>query len=260
MTDCTRMRAYISAKLDGELTPEQTDELSAHLAACPDCAALDSALQSLHSLCAEEMAEPPAVLTQNVMSRIKTAEPPRAAGKKRRIVRIAAGFAAAAACLALVLISLPAVLGRTAANDCAAPAAAESAAADMDAADTGLDGLADSTRCQEPENQASGADNAGQSEKTADSSEPLESMPFYAAPQRAHTAEEFDCSILITIYGELPFDASACETAALDLDGAAAALITVDAAQAQALIDTGLYDYSVNRSAENDICMVLHLP
>lgn len=258
MTDCARMHEYISARLDGELPPEQAEALSAHLAVCPACAALDSAMQALHSLCAGEAAVPPAALAPNVMRRIETAAPPVSAGKKRRVIRIAAGFAAAAACLALVLISLPTVLvgGRGDANECCAPPPEAVSGAALDGA------LPESTRCPDFYDDATAEAEAKEDGlKTADKDSGNSAHnPFQAMPQRAHTAEEFDCSILITIYGELPFDASGCETTALELDGVAAELITIDTELAQELIDTGLYDYSVDRSAENDVCLVLHTP
>ena len=42
---CEEAMALMSAKLDGALTPEQEEELAAHLAACPDCAKLMQTLR-----------------------------------------------------------------------------------------------------------------------------------------------------------------------------------------------------------------------
>ena len=49
MAYCNEYTELISAALDGALSPGQRKELDAHLAACPECAALYKELSALHA-------------------------------------------------------------------------------------------------------------------------------------------------------------------------------------------------------------------
>ena len=115
MRDHEYYQELMSRLLDEGVTAEEEKDLKDHLRACPACAALFSALSAVTvSLREEDMAQPPAELSQGVMARI-AAE--KAAGPKvihvqrpelereRRKRRQRRGWTglAAAACLVLVI-------------------------------------------------------------------------------------------------------------------------------------------------------------
>ena len=70
---CEEAMALMSAKLDGALTPEQDAQLTAHLAACPDCANLMETLRGLDSQVAELREPAPQGLKKGVLYRIDQA-------------------------------------------------------------------------------------------------------------------------------------------------------------------------------------------
>ena len=47
MNECERFQEMISALLDGELSAEEEAELRAHMAECPDCAAMAAAFAAV---------------------------------------------------------------------------------------------------------------------------------------------------------------------------------------------------------------------
>ena len=69
MCDCDQALEWISAALDGALTPEEQRGLDAHLAACAECRALAKELRQLQKEMPGE-AEVPAGFHQAVMDRI----------------------------------------------------------------------------------------------------------------------------------------------------------------------------------------------
>ena len=250
MADCTKYQEMISAGIDGELTEEQQAELDAHLALCPDCAALADALQSLDALCVSEPADPPEILAAGIMTQISAAHTAKLGRSRHRVIRLIAGFAAAAACLALAFISLPRILplAASSANDFAVMDSTRSpdgvfAEDDADACPEDCDDSLAETTMQ---------DSAG---AAADDAAEMTNGPKYA-----HTAEEFDCSTLIIIYGTLPFDARESDMEPVEIDGGTAYLITVASDLAQQLMDTDAYDFSVDRDAQTDRCIVLYYP
>ena len=263
MADCAKYQEMMSALLDGELSKPQQDALDAHLASCPECNALFQALQAMHSLCDDALVQPPEALAAGVMRQIQ-ARPAKKQTGHRLFYRIATGIAAAA-CLALVLVSLPHILpgAGSVANDAAASETTRSPCTITaeDAATADSAGSADS---------ADSVDNGSASDSVEGDDQIISSMQVYDGnsdasqeedtPQYMHTAAEFDCAVLITIYGELPFDLQAYEAESTEIDGRPAYLIDVDQDLAQQLMDTETYDYSVDRDAQTDDCMVLYYP
>lgn len=95
--DCEQYRLLLSGRIDGENTPEEEQQLQAHLAQCPRCRAVLEDYghidQGIHDL----SVEPPEGLARGVMAQVN---PP---AKKRRFI-FGGGTLAAAAVIAVVLI------------------------------------------------------------------------------------------------------------------------------------------------------------
>lgn len=70
MCDCERALELISLDLDGALTPQERQELEAHLSACPDCAALARELGELHQSMRSLEEDVPEGFHQAVMDRV----------------------------------------------------------------------------------------------------------------------------------------------------------------------------------------------
>ena len=91
--------ALLDAFLDGETTPEETAEVRAHLADCPDCRAYVADAMTLRAAFpTEEDAELPADFAKNVMAAVAKTPQPRP--KKQPWGKVAA----AAACVAVLLL------------------------------------------------------------------------------------------------------------------------------------------------------------
>ena len=126
-SDCTEMRLLVQADVDGELTPADTAGVEAHLAHCPNCAALQAQLISLSGRMRQEVtyysasSEAQEKLRTAVRARLAAMTPPKEQGPRitndnrvswwLRLPRprlgpatpFGAGFALAA-CLALVFL------------------------------------------------------------------------------------------------------------------------------------------------------------
>lgn len=71
MAYCNEYTELISAALDGALSPDQRKELEAHLASCPECAALFKELSALHAALEDlPPVEPPAELKARIMEAV----------------------------------------------------------------------------------------------------------------------------------------------------------------------------------------------
>lgn len=71
MAYCNEYTELISAVLDGALSPDQRKELEAHLASCPECAALFKELSALHAALEDlPSVEPPAELKARIMEAV----------------------------------------------------------------------------------------------------------------------------------------------------------------------------------------------
>lgn len=97
--DCHHVLELMSQSLDSPLSPQQRGELEAHLAQCPDCAALLRTLgdqsQALRSLDCQL----PAGLHEDILRRLPPQQPPRSRLRPVPLRR----WGALAACLALVV-------------------------------------------------------------------------------------------------------------------------------------------------------------
>ncbi|MCF2661710.1 anti-sigma factor family protein [Pseudoflavonifractor phocaeensis] len=104
MEHCERYTPLLSARLDGELTPEEERELEAHLAVCPACRALGSRLAAIHSAFPElEKVAAPEGFARGVMDRVRASE-----SAKPKVIPLFRrpqfkALAGMAACLALCL-------------------------------------------------------------------------------------------------------------------------------------------------------------
>ena len=101
---CDRAHGLLSAALDGELEPAETEALDRHLAACPACAAERDRLAAVRTAFrALTPAPPPRDLARAVMERIRAGEAgeparpaaplPAVALRRWRVARLAAAFA-----------------------------------------------------------------------------------------------------------------------------------------------------------------------
>lgn len=100
---CEKYLDLISARLDGELPPQEQAELDAHLQTCPACRAIAKDLEGLHTALTElGEVDAPAELSQTVLSKIKTEQQ---AGRRRVIRTVASLVACLALCVGVLRIS-----------------------------------------------------------------------------------------------------------------------------------------------------------
>jgi len=92
--------------------------LRQHLAVCPSCRGYAGLLSAAFG--PQEMAEPPAVLRERILSETARMPIPRAVPNKTQLLRIVISAAAAAACLVLCVIAAPLLLPKGASADSAA--------------------------------------------------------------------------------------------------------------------------------------------
>lgn len=239
MTTCEQYREWISAALDGELSDGQQKELNAHLEVCPDCRAMAEAFQNLSALISEGQEEPPEELKRRVMDNIRS--PGTRFPKKYR--RILFSAAATAACVALVITVSPAFRGVSSAKSAETP---------MNFSIT-----SDSAATEECEELPAEKAEAFEEENAMIPQQKSESADVIY-DNTLTTAEEMHCRSVILISGELPF--SPAEEGAEYITDSAPYIIRISQKLAEELMDSGLYEYSEDFSAENDICLVLHTP
>lgn len=96
---CALVCDQLSAYLDGELTPDETAVIEAHLAACPDCARLCTALRGLRSDIAAARLDPPPALHGRIMARVRREKRMQ---KLRRVTALASAGVAAMFCFVVV--------------------------------------------------------------------------------------------------------------------------------------------------------------
>ena len=100
MLDCDQALEWISAHIDGCLTPEEEDALARHLEHCPACRSLLADLEQIHSDISEMAAAPvppPDGLQDTIMAQIRRRNRPGTGVRWQ-------AWAAAAAVLAVVLL------------------------------------------------------------------------------------------------------------------------------------------------------------
>ena len=102
MTDCEKALELISAQLDGPLAAADAAWLEAHLAACPDCRALQADFAALHHELPLLAARPPEELKDKVMEAVRAPKVTPFQGKKKQWQL--RSLASLAAVLALVFV------------------------------------------------------------------------------------------------------------------------------------------------------------
>ena len=98
MNECERYETMLSAYLDGELPEAEEAELKAHLANCPECAAMYEAFSAVGE--AVRTQDVPDTLHSRIMETVRAAE--KASRTQRAIIRLRPIFAAAACLIVLV--------------------------------------------------------------------------------------------------------------------------------------------------------------
>lgn len=104
MLSCDQALELMSARLDGPLSREETEELEEHLSACPACRALSDELALLHQELPTLAAQPPAGLKEGVMDQIRASKVTPFQSKKSRWRWRSLASLAAVAVLALVAV------------------------------------------------------------------------------------------------------------------------------------------------------------
>lgn len=176
MDNCAKYQEMISALLDDELSPAEREALHAHMGSCPDCRRMYDAFAAISG--AEELEEAPEGMLSGAMFRIRNPAPRK---KKPVLWR---RYAAAAACLVLVIFGATRLDFRMGANsaasaDCAAPAAMDVYTMNSD---NSMSYVADSAKAQGSEDTEMSV--------PADTSLPAETArPMPEAPQQADAEE-----------------------------------------------------------------------
>lgn len=108
MENCQDIWLLLSAKMDGELTPEEEKQLKAHLAECPECRALAEELEQTHAAFTQlEELTAPEGFAQGVMDRIRL-ETTKLEGESPKVIPLfrrpqIRALAGLAACVVLCL-------------------------------------------------------------------------------------------------------------------------------------------------------------
>lgn len=198
MNGCEKFQELISCLIDGEITGAEKAALDAHLEGCPSCRAY---FKLLSDISLPDAAEPPKSLLPDVMAAVKSAPRP-----KRSIIRFVVPAAAAAACLAIVIISVPTLVtggaGKSSApesaeapmmyavSDSGAPASLPSAGSMR-----GFAGSAAAPECaaapMEAENDAFLSDGASNAVKAAETAEAVEAPAPEPEPEAAPEEADF---------------------------------------------------------------------
>ncbi|MEW6720426.1 MAG: anti-sigma factor [Thermodesulfobacteriota bacterium] len=104
--DCRGAREAISAYVDGETAPEETARIREHLAACPECRALEARMRALGDGVLRLRCEPSEGFRDAVFARLDAENAlPRKAGRLARPWHWAAVPLAAAAAVVLFLVA-----------------------------------------------------------------------------------------------------------------------------------------------------------
>ena len=257
MENCEYFQEQISAMIDGALSDDDEAALAAHLDSCPECKAMADALRNMSRLIAEGAEEPPAELSQNVMDAIRQQNPRRASVRRRVFL----STAAVAACAAIIIAAVPSLPG----------ASSKTAEAPMALYDSVNDGAAEecAEECVEECEELP-------AEYTAEASVPEE--PQASLPEEApiakntplgadviydnslSTATEMHCRSVILIRQELPDSVEKLRDTETVYSDSVPYIIQIPSELSEELMDTGLYEYSVDWSVENDVCLVLYYP
>lgn len=113
MADCGKYLKRLSCYIDKELPVKEAARFRRHLVKCAACRERLAAYGTISNAVAEALEEPAAELSSQIMKNVRAvaAEPFNNSGKKKPALKpILISSAAAAACLALVLLGMPGLL------------------------------------------------------------------------------------------------------------------------------------------------------
>lgn len=139
MNDCAKIQEMISAMLDGEISAGERAAIEAHIALCPECAAMYADFTALSEGMVEMCEEVPAALHDKIMNGVHAASKP----KKGLLISLRP-YMSAAACLVVIVGAIFALrdsrndikwLSNTADTAVSVAASAPAAAADSAAFD-----------------------------------------------------------------------------------------------------------------------------
>lgn len=99
MSDCDKYAELISCLVDGELEDDKRSELEAHMAQCPECAAMYQDFMFIRFQVCETRENVPDHLHERLMQQVR--ETP--IKKKKPILRVLRPYVAAAACLVVIV-------------------------------------------------------------------------------------------------------------------------------------------------------------
>lgn len=189
MPDCTQYDEQLSAYLDGELTPEETEALEAHLNTCADCRDYLTLLQTMRASLLEEAPEPPASLRNGILYKIGLEEK-----RKPRFFRSYGRWTVIAAVLCLALLGTAKLNGGSDVKQMNGyTLAADFGRTGLKAADTdGMDGAmseADEAETWETDTLSAIAENSYFDGVTADSTPEEESDAVYSYASAEKAAE-----------------------------------------------------------------------
>lgn len=223
MSSCEFYQELISRLVDDELSAEEQAVLVSHLEHCPDCAALYQAFQSISGVIAEDLAEPPEALSENVMAELRREAIKTENRKKRRWK----GPLATAACLAVVIAAVWLMPNMFRANS-AAPSEAPALASDQAAPQARGYGLENGDDSASAEVAVTGA-----APETAEAEEaPAEAAEAYSIeenaaeePEEASSAQAFTAGAAGAYSGEyITLDGESAAAFAALLSGSEAPL------------------------------------
>lgn len=140
MNRCEEYQELISRLLDGELSSEEQTALDAHIAVCPDCAAVCAAFHALSEALSSDLVEPPEALHENIMANIRREN----IKKQNRPTRRWRSLLAVAACFAVIVLAaanVPRLL-----HGMGSPASSQSSSSSAPAA---VQGMADAASAED---------------------------------------------------------------------------------------------------------------
>lgn len=270
MSNCLKYEELISAMLDGEITSAEEKELTEHIAHCASCRKMYETYKEVFSSFDDVMQEPPAELKENVMSAIKTSHTvftpvvvKKTASEKQKAKRVWVKYAAAAACLVIIVSAVPSLFSG---SKSAAPESAgktdgaydmvTDAPADMPADKPTADAPADESAPELPEPPSNGETPDMPAEETEgdfiiDPSSPADDI-IRDEPTDEPTTEAANMC-LIYINGTLP-DILANEAVIENGDGTSSIYIAPDTAMA--LINSG---YDIKYTISSDFPIDQHI-
>ena len=228
MTDCEKALELISERLDGPLAAADAAWLEAHLAACPDCRALQADFAALHQELPLLAARPPEALKDKVMEAVHASKVTPFQGKRKQWQW--RSLASLAAVLALVFVGGYGLRQWDGGGSATVPAGGEAAPAAVQDGSPG-----ELTREVTPYGQKTLEDPAGEPEVNAT-----------LLPQTEELPQEAEASVTLTM-DALPEGWQEVLPGVADPDGA-----VVTCQQAQALADL-LERQGISAAVEGDL-------